>query len=378
MKLFAFLVLLSLPNLRAEVAPAALAHVHSAMQQFIEKKEAAGIVTAVGTKDRVLHLSAVGQADVEKGMPMSAQSVMWIASMTKPITALAIMNLRDQGKLSLEDAVAKHVPSFAQLKEKITIRQLLTHTSGLADKPKEIAQPKTLGELVDLYPTQALLFPPGTQWQYCNSGINTLGRIVEILSGQEFAQHLHQTFFAPLNLKDTTFHPTAEQAQRLARTYKKKADGTLDPTTITILLGGVLTPPAESIPFPAGGLFSTAQDLIKFYQMVLAGGEAQGHRFIKAETLKEMTALQTGELKTGFTSGASWGYGWARVAEPQGATAALSAGSFGHGGAYGTQIWIDPTAGRFYLLMLQRADIGNADGSDLRKVFQDTAAAALK
>lgn len=364
---------------RAQDARPALDAVGQAVRPFVEQKEVAGAVAAVFTADRVPGLNKEGAADLESGRPMASDTLFWIASMTKPITAMAVMNLRDEGKLQLDDPVGKYLPAFAAPgapAEKVTIRQLLTHTSGLADAPNSRSA-KSLAELAALYPAQPLKFPSGSQWEYCNPGINTLGRLVEVVSGKEFAAFLDERFFRPLGMKDTTFHPNEEQASRLARTYKKNADGSLEAVGIGILFGGAVTPRADSIPYPAGGLFSTADDLITFYQMVLAGGEAKGWRYISEKTLKEMAALHSGGLKTGFTPGASWGLGWSRVAEPQGVTAALSPGTFGHGGAYGTQIWLDPVQKRGYLLLIQRSNLPNADGSDIRKAFQDAAAAAL-
>jgi CubicO group peptidase (beta-lactamase class C family) len=177
-------------------------------------------------------------------------------------------------------------------------------------------------------------------------------------------------------MRDTTFHPAPGQVKRLATSYKKNAAGELEETVIHILLGGVKYPPPYSIPFPAGGLFSTAVDLSRFYQMMLRGGEAHGRRYLSDESFKEMTRIQTGDLKTGFVDGMGFGFGWGVVREPHGVTAMLSAGTFGHGGAYGTQAWLDPANDRFYLLMVQRANFPNSDASDLRRVFQETAAAA--
>lgn len=364
---------------QAEEMRPALESVGQAVRPFVEQKEVAGAVAAVFTAERVLGLNKEGAADLASGRPMASDTLFWIASMTKPITAMAVMNLRDEGKLQLDDPVGNYLPAFAAPgapAEKVTIRQLLTHTSGLADAPNSRSA-KTLAELTALYPAQPLKFPPGSKWEYCNPGINTLGRLVEVVSGKEFAAFLDERFFRPLGMKDTTFYPSEEQASRLARTYKKNADGSLEAVGIGILFGGAVTPRADSIPYPAGGLFSTADDLITFYQMVLEGGEAKGWRYINEATLKEMAALHSGGLQTGFTPGASWGLGWSRVAEPQGVTAALSPGTFGHGGAYGTQIWLDPVQRRGYLLLIQRSNLPNADGSDIRKAFQDAAAATL-
>ncbi len=133
----------------------------------------------------------------------------------------------------------------------------------------------------------------------------------------------------------------------------------------------------DRFPAPNGGLFSTASDYARFCQMVLRGGELDGKRYLKPETVKLMTTIQTAGLKTGFTAGNGWGLGWCVVREPQGVTAMLSPGTFGHGGAYGTQAWIDPGTKRIYILMVQRANFPNSDASEVRREFQAAATEAL-
>ena len=130
-------------------------------------------------------------------------------------------------------------------------------------------------------------------------------------------------------------------------------------------------------PIPAGGLYSTAADIAKFYQMMMGGGQANGRRYLSPQAHQQLTSTQTGDIKTGFTEGMSWGLGFQVVKQPQGVTAMLAPGTYGHGGAYGTQSWADPKRGAIYILMIQRARLGNSDGADIRKVFQETAAAAL-
>ena len=150
----------------------------------------------------------------------------------------------------------------------------------------------------------------------------------------------------------------------------------LTSTAISILNG---KNPTSRDRFPAanGGLFSTAPDYARFCQMILNGGEYEGRRFLKSESVQLMTTVQTGDLKTGFTPGNGWGLGWCVIREPQGVTAMLSAGTFGHGGAYGTQAWIDAGKKRIYILMIQRADFSNSDQSEVRRAFQEAANAAV-
>jgi CubicO group peptidase (beta-lactamase class C family) len=163
---------------------------------------------------------------------------------------------------------------------------------------------------------------------------------------------------------------------RLAKTYLRNKKGELEATPIGFL-GGKAPTSTDRFPAPNGGLFSTAPDYARFCQMLLNGGELDGKRYLKAETVKLMTTIQTGELKTGFTPGNGWGLGFCVIREPQGVTAMLSPGTFGHGGAYGTQAWIDPTTKRAYVLMVQRANFPNSDASEVRRGFQDAASKAF-
>jgi CubicO group peptidase (beta-lactamase class C family) len=346
------------------------------MQQFIVKQEVAGAVTLVANGDTILHLDAAGLADVTGKKPMQADTICWIASMTKPITGAAVMMMQDEGKLSVDDSVSKHLPEFKELKDKlgkpveITIRQLLTHTSGLAEiNNAQAKSAKTLADVIPLYVAQPVQFEPGSKWQYCQSSINTAARIVEVVSGESFPDFLEKRLFQPLGMKDTTFYLREEQLPRLAKSYNRTKDGKLEEAEIFILHG---LPPSSRDRFPAanGGLFSTAPDYVRFCQMVLNGGELNGRRYLKAESVKYMTSVLTGELKTGFTDGNGWGLAWCVVRQPQGPTAALSAGSHGHGGAYGTQAWIDPKDKKIYILMVQRANFPNADASELRQALQ--------
>jgi CubicO group peptidase (beta-lactamase class C family) len=361
------------------------------LQRFVEDGTIAGAVTLVARHDRVASLEAVGQADLAANQPMRPDHLFWIASMTKPITATAVLMLRDEGKLSLEDPVEKHVPEFKnpwlieskssdtltvrRAPRPITLRDLLTHTSGLGDVPAP--RPDcSLAELVMAYAQQPLQFPPGSQWQYSNAGINTLGRIVEVVSGQPYAGFLERRIFRPLGMEDTTFWPSQKQLKRVAKSYQPRANGGgLEEVSVYFIQGNLSD--RRRTAFPAGGLFSTAPDLVRFYRMILNGGTWKGQRMVSADSVSLMTRTQTGDLKTGFTDGMSFGFGWAVVKEPTGVTGMLSAGTFGHGGAYGTQGWIDPKRDLILILMIQRAKLPNADASDVRRAFQAAAVAAV-
>lgn len=368
-----------------------LAVVPQAMQRFVDDQTIAGAVTLVARHDRILRVDAVGQADLTQRRPMKADSLFWIASMTKPMTAVAVLMLQDQGRLAVDDPVEKHLPEFkgqwllaestadrrvlVRPPRPVTIRDLLTHTSGLGDVPAA-RWDATLAEQVVAYAREPLRFPPGSRWEYCNPGINTLGRIVEVVSGEPFADFLERRLLKPLGMRDTTFWPTPAQAKRLAKSYQPKADGAgLEETSIYFLQGALSD--RRRAPRPSGGLFSTAQDVARFYQMMLNHGVWHGRRLLSPAAVAQLARTQTGELQTGFVDGMSFGFGFAVVKAPQGVTAMLSPGTFGHGGAYGTQSWADPARDLICVLMIQRAKLPNADGSEVRRVFQQTAVDAL-
>ena len=363
----------------ADLLPA----VSAAMQECIAKQEVAGAVTLVATRDKIVHLQAVGMADIKAGKPMQEDSICWIASMTKLIAATAVLMLQDEGKLSVEDPVAKYVPELGNLKTvegkpvKLTLRHLLTHTSGMAEAtPEQYKTAHTLADVIPFYAARPVKFEPGSKWQYCQSGINTLGRIVEITSGQSFPDFLQKRLFDPLGMKDTTFYLKSNQLARLAKSYRRTEKALVEDSIA--FLNGQSPADADRYPAPNAGLFSTARDYGKFCQMILNQGALDGHRYLKPESVKLMTSVQTGDLATGFTEGNGWGLGWCVVRRPQGVTAMVSPGTCGHGGAYGTQAWIDPVKQAIYVLMVQRSNFTNADNSSVRRAFQAAAAQSLQ
>lgn len=362
-------------------SPAGAEAVPAAVKAFVDQGVIAGAVTLVADRNGVLALDAVGQSDLAAKTPMRTNSLFWIASMTKPTTGALILMLQDEKKLSVDDPVARYLPEFKGIRVKdatadatLTIRHLLTHTSGLETVPP--AKPDAaLAELMASYAAKPLKFEPGSKWEYCNGGINTLGRIVEVVSGKPYAQFLRERLLEPLGMTETTFWPSGDLKSRLATSYTVGADGRLEPTDIFFLKGAL--DDTTRTAFPSGGLFSTAADYARFLQMLLNGGEWKGRRLLSREAVAQMTRTQTGDLKTGFVDGMSFGFACGVVRTPQGVTAMLSPGTFGHGGSYGTQAWADPAKGRVFVLMIQRAKLPNADASDIRKAFQDAAAKAF-
>lgn len=365
--------------------------VGAALQEQINRHEIAGAVTMVVSKDRVLHLETTGLADMAAHKPMQADTVFWIASMTKPITATAVLMLQDEGKLDVHDPVAKYLPEFANLKTpsgqpaNLTLIQILTHTSGLGEAGGPAArEAKTLADLVPLWLAAPMQFEPGSRWSYCQSGINAAGRVVEVVSGMSFDAFLKKRLFQPLGMKSTTFYPGASERARQVTAYAKNATtGSLEAVPPRPEFG-----PRDRPPQGNGGLYSTAEDYGRFCQMLLGGGRFQGVRYLSEASMKQLSTPQTPEtLPTGFFQNDTYGrrglnYGWALgtcvlKAPHDGVPAMLSPGTFGHGGAWGTQAWVDPVKGVAYVLMVQRSNFPNSDASEVRRVFQQAAAKAL-
>ena len=338
-----------------------------AMQAFVDKGEIAGVVTLVATKDTILHLAAVGKSDLASGRRMRTDDMFWIASMSKPITAVCIGILVDEGKLAFDDPVEKYLPEFAG--RAITIREVLTHTSGLPELNRR--EPHlTLEETSRQVAKAALIFPPGAQWSYSTAGLDVMGRVVEVTSGMRFDQFLQKRVFDPLGMKDTSFWIAADKKDRWARSYQwVTQDSKLRETTIAFMYGTDVTDRGRP-PLGGAGLFSTAEDIARFYQMMLNKGELRGKRILTQRTVAEMTRKQTGDLRA--RPGMPWGLGFCVVDDPHAmeANSVLSPGSFGHGGAYSTQSWADPAKNLIWILMFERTGKGNPDNSDVRIAFQ--------
>jgi CubicO group peptidase (beta-lactamase class C family) len=327
-------------------------------------------VVLVGDREKVLALEAVGFADVEANTSMKSDALFWIASQSKPMTAAAVMMLVDEGKLKLDEPVETYLPELKELKLKngerpktpVTLRRLLSHTSGMAFRSAR-EQPTLdlfpLAEGVASYAATPLEYEPGTKYQYSNAGFNTAGRIVEVVSGMPYETFIQQRLFDPLGMTDTTFWPSDEQVARLAKSYKPNAakDG-LEALAIT-QLKYPLTDPARR-PMPAGGLFSTTGDVARFLQMMLNGGASGGKRVLSEAAVGEMTRRQTPE-----TLKDSYGLGFA-----------TNSSGFGHGGAYATNMWVDTRRGLVFVYHVQHAGFPG-DGGKAQGAFRSAAEAAF-
>jgi CubicO group peptidase (beta-lactamase class C family) len=350
----------------AQDAPAA-----AALEPFVKSHSLAGAVAVVASKEKVLDVETVGFADIAAGKPMAADALFWIASMSKPITVTALMMLVDEGKVKLDEPVATYLPEFKdewviaetapdhhllrRPDHPITVRNILSHTSGL--NFRAVVEQPTLDVLplrnrVLAYASEPLLYQPETSYKYSNEGINTGGRIIEVVSGQKYEEFLQQRLFIPLGMKDTTFIPNAEQVARLAKSYKPTADKTnLEETPIGQLSYPLSDPQRQ--PMPAGGLFSTASDVAVFCQMILSGGEWKGRRYLSENAVAEMSRRQTpAALKE------SYGLGWQ----------VNGTASFGHGGAYATNMTIHREKGLVTVFMVQHAGFAN-NGKDAQGAF---------
>jgi CubicO group peptidase (beta-lactamase class C family) len=389
------LALLALAPVRGDDRGSVSATIRAVMQPFVDAGDISGAVTVVGRKDAIVSYEAIGLQNLETRTPMARDTLFRIASMTKPITAIGIMILADEGRLKAEDPVEKYLPEFrgqmlvAERKpdmitlkkpaRPITLRDLLTHTSGLQTDFRPgltdlyIKRNHTLAEGVMAFSQRPLDFEPGSKWAYCNPGIDTLGRIIEVVSHQFYEDFLRTRIFQPLGMTATTFYPTDGQLERAAVTYGKQ-NGKLVPTPNTI----IGSPVGARYAVPAGGLYSTGSDLAKLYQMMLNRGTLGSTRILSPEGVATMTKVQTGDLECGFVPGMSFGYGWAVVREPKDVTYMLSPGSYGHGGAFGTQAWLDPTRDLFVVLLIQRTGLPNSDASSMRKALQEAAVSIIK
>jgi CubicO group peptidase (beta-lactamase class C family) len=358
------------------------------MQQFVDNGEIAGAVTLIATQDRVIHLSAVGKTDMANERKMRTDDIFWIASMTKPITSVCIAILADDGKLSFDDPLAKHLPEFAALmlgengrtvkpSRPVTLRDLMTHTSGMGEMTER--EPHlTLAESARLLAQQPLRFQPGSRWAYSTAGMDILGRVVEATSGMPFDAFLQRRVLNPLGMKDTSFWIAPEKEARWAHSYRwNQQTRKLEETAIPYLYKTAVTDRARP-PLGGAGLFSTAEDIARFYQMLLHQGALNGKRILKPATVAEMTRKQTGALAA--RPGMPWGLGLCVVEDPakMAANSVLSPGSFGHGGAFSTQSWADPSKNLIWGLMFQRDGKGNPDNSDVRVAFQEAAARGLE
>ncbi len=377
---------------------ARIARISERMKSFVDQGRAAGIVTLVAHHGEIVSQNAVGVQDLESKTPMRADTIFQIASMTKPITAAGIMILVEDGMLAITDPVQRYLPGFAniQLKEAVkdkeketenelseikkpsrpvTVRDLLTHTSGMGggypDSIKDLfdKRDRTLAEAVDAFPQRPLEFDPGTKWGYSNMGIAVLGRIIEIVSGKSCEEFIAERIFQPLGMKDSHFFAPESKHNRIATVYRY--DGKeLKKAEVDLYRAGA------KYPSPEAGLYSTAPDLFRFYQMMLNGGVFGGKRILSKASVDLMTRVHTGDLRAGFSPGVGFGLGWSVVRNAEGMFRLNSIGTYGHGGLYRTYGFVDPQKELVGIILLQRLS-SDGDLADEISAFIAMASAAV-
>jgi CubicO group peptidase (beta-lactamase class C family) len=336
----------------------------AALRPYIERQEIAGAVVVLATKDHVVDREAVGYADLKVHKTMRVNDLFWIASMGKAMTAASVMMLVDEGKIKLDDPVSKYLPEFKNLvvadvqnpdekkmsqavnarssvvpaNSPITIREILSHTSGLPYHSKAevgVLDLLPLERSVHSYAAEPLVSQPGTAYLYSNEGINIAGRIIEIVSGMPLDMFMQRRLFEPLGMKDTTFWPSPSQLERLAKTYAGTS-GTLSEVPIS-----QLTYPLDDrehrFAFPAGGLFSTGDDVAHFCQIILNGGVFEGKRYLSPESIRFMTTKETGSAVS-----QEYGFGWN-----------ISGNTVEHAGADNTDMEINLKTGLITVFMVQ-------------------------
>lgn len=369
-----------------------LARLHAGMQGFIDRKEAGGIVTLIARAGKVVDVHASGFQDVAAKTPMRTDTMFRIASMTKPVTSIALMMLYEEGKLLLTDPVSKFIPAFKSsrvlegaaeapvpARRGINLRDLLSHRSGLTygflnGGPVGSGYRKngvtdgltvtsmTLAEAIDKLAAEPLISQPGAAWNYSLS-TDVLGRVVEVASGQPFQVFLRERIFKPLRMADTDFAVPDAKWSRMATVYSPDGAAGIRPMTDPESFGNTVMSPmasykAEGKTYYSGGagLVSPARDYARFGQMLLNGGVLDGARLLSPKTVELMTISHTADLPASglIGNGAQFGLGF-RVVTDVGATQTLgSNGIYGWSGIYGTVFWVDPKERLVAVMLVQR------------------------
>jgi len=374
-----------------------LDRIHDAVQRHIDAGSISGAVTLVARHGKIAHLEAHGLMDIESKRAMPKDGVFRLASMSKPITAVAVMMMVEEGKVRLSDPVSRFIPEFKSMKvavakpnargggaapassggpggrggpppevdlisatREITIRDLLTHGSGLmsnglgnatAGAAATRGPDDTLATYIPKLGAVALDFQPGTLWRYSGlAGFDVLSRVVEIASGKPYDQFLRERLFDPLGMKDTGFALTPAIQPRLVTLYRRGQNGLervpdqSGLSSATYFSG-------------AGGLVSTAEDYAQFATMLVNGGELNGRRYLSPRTIELMASNHTGEMAGGqmgmSPKGIGFGLGVQVVEDPVAADRRVSKGAWGWAGAYGTNVHIEPAADMVQIILMQ-------------------------
>jgi CubicO group peptidase (beta-lactamase class C family) len=353
------------------------------MHELVSDGRLAGIVTLVARHGKVVSFEAVGKKDVRKPDAMEKDSIFRIYSMTKPITGVALMMLYEEGRWRMDDPVSKFIPEFRGIEvhtgentngtlkledqqHQMTMRELMTHSAGLGYgltethpvdrkfRELEVLTPTiTLGEMMGRIAQVPLLAQPGSRWSY-SIAVDVQGYLVEKLSGRPFDVFLRERIFDPLGMKDTAFYVPADKVARLAQVHVESADRPLEAAAEQqlVLMPDPTTPPPG--PSGGGGLYSTAEDYLRFCQMLLDGGTFGGTRLLAPRTVEMMrTNHLSDEALATYRPGLGFGLDFAVVMDAGEAAVSTPNGSYSWAGAAGTWFWIDPATDVVFVGMIQ-------------------------
>jgi CubicO group peptidase (beta-lactamase class C family) len=355
----------------ARLDAAGLAEATDLLDSWVRDGKIAGAVAAIARGGRLAWLQAVGVQDLRTGAPMDERSLFRIYSMTKPVTAVAVMMLHEEGRFALEDPVARYLPEFEQVRvmaegggagrapsRPITVEDLLLHTSGLSHRTSDLYRAEgvrsrhdPLPRFVEKIVRAPLMEDPGTRFRY-SEATTVLGRLVEVWSGVPFDVFLEERVLGPLGMTDTGFWVEPARRSRLPTVYGPVEGGGLAPVEI------------EEVPFSerpallegAVGLVSTVPDFLRFSQMLLNGGELDGVRILEAPTVARMTANGLSPTVLAARGGGTMGWGLGNVnvvVDPSRLSYPAAPGEYGWDGTAGTIFWVDPAAETVILLMTQ-------------------------
>ena len=375
------LVAAPLPSAKPEdvgLSTERLQRIHTMVQRHVDLGDISGAVTLVARKGQIAFVDVQGTMDIATKQPMTRDSLFRMASMTKPVIGTSVMMMLEEGKIQLGDPVSKFIPEFKEMKvamptdpvkgpgtppkfytvpaaREITVKDLLTHTSGLSSGPMGQSEgakirrkpTETLADYVPRIATTPLEFQPGTRWMYSPSdGFDVLARIVEVASGMPLNRFLKQRIFDPLEMGETSHYPTDAQMPRLVTAYTKtdkgmvKNENSMSMSSKVYFAGG-------------GGLVSTVDDYARFAQMLENGGELNGKRLLSPRTVKLMSSVHIPYTLPGRTLGEGYGLSVRVMQDAIVGNHRVSDGSFGWSGAYGTHFWADQKEDIVAVMMIQ-------------------------
>jgi CubicO group peptidase (beta-lactamase class C family) len=391
-----------------------LQRIEQMLDRRIAKGEMTGAVAIVARKGKVVYLTSRGVMDLETKQPVTPATMFRVASMTKPVTSVALMMMVEEGKVRLNDPVSRYIPEFKNLKvavadpvaagdrgaapapaadaggrggrggapakfttvaaeREVTIKDLLTHVSGLASGPMSNSTVQAVArkegeKLADYIPRlggTALEFQPGTRWAYsAQAGHDTLGRIVEIASGMPLNEFFQKRIFDPLGMKDITFWPSDAQWPRVASVYNSGANGLTKNNNPNGMSSKVYF-------MGSGGLISTAEDYIPFGIMLANGGELNGKRILSRKTVEMLRSAHVPDTLPGRAPGEGYGLGVRVVTNHVKRGTMLSDGTFGWSGVYGTHFFVDPVEQTVGVLLVQTSN------REVNQDFEDLVAQAI-